>query len=351
MSLAPEELRRKHILTLEVCQRLVDENSRLKRCGASLPPDEKPPDADNSAALEELNRLKEMVRSLENRCKTAEQKEAYLEAELLSQRSLHTIKVSRLEGSLGEAQQCREEAESEVDRLRADNARLEQSAEDREIELDDLRNRCVGLSKQVALYEEELLADRSHAAGAAEESALALKELSEEGKVRAETARVNLAEKQKLESAIGKAAAEASLNHAEIERLRAQNEALEVELRRLSALCAQKQHSPLPSPQAATPTEPLPSVQALVTGKVVPPETTGAYGRPPFAGRAAASAEAAEKRRFQEFAYLRKENQQLRRQIEGLQALQSRTSMVLSKRTSATNLGSSLPKAKAPGGR
>jgi len=359
------DLRRKHIQTLEVCQRLADENARL-RDGAL---DAQQQVTDPSIFLEEVQRLQEQVEKLsekssglEQRCKTSEQRCASLVLEVESEREVHQVKMGKLEDRLEESQGIAERLKQELALLRHSRQPPDDSAPAQPSEQCP-RNECTRLRSQAAVDAAARAALASDVASAGARLRSEVERLgallSAQSKLTAEAEAQACGAVAAAEGARGEAdaARRAKIAEArEVKRLRAQNAALENEVRRLSLgaqqqaqlqvhLQAQQQRAPPPpvdepSSRANEADEPPPEAYAEASpGRGGP---SGVPGPRSSAQAAATTVAAAQERNFAVFASLRRENQQLRAQLEATRLHHART-MGATTRKANSALGPAVP--------
>jgi chromosome segregation ATPase len=326
-----EELRRKHIMTLEVCQRLSDENDMLRK-------------SQKTDVLQELARLKEKAvelaqcnSALERRIADLEQLNFGLSAELESERIVH-------KQNLGKVRSDSEEVAAKLKRIeaerRADTAATTEKQQELELEADSLRAAAAAaaaerdalrhdndtLREDVAAAEDAAARERSaraqaqqgREAGAEDSAATAAAALAEsqarlaaaeeaiatlKGALHAEKARAGKADEdharstRELNGRAEKAEATLKTSDAEGSRLRAENGALQAEVQRLS--------------------------QQIVMPPNEPESNDGSGSR--------LLTPRSQKKHFADFIALKRENQLLRQQIEAIKATQTKT-VDLSKR-------------------
>jgi hypothetical protein len=331
-----EELRRKHIKTLEACQRLVDENIVLKGRQSGVPPSASA--SDDSRIREELDALKnramklaDMCKNLELRCLTAETRGTELETELDTLRELHcckearlisahelcehslarvTSKLSQLDATCDELQAQRDEDVKTIQSLRDENKRLaSQTVEDEATQQQTLIALRSQFNHDLEILHSEIEKERS------------LRHAAEDKVQRTE---------RDLAAAL-KATEVAVVNSS---RLKAENSALELEVRRLSQLQleASSQSANRPSLSAAL----TAAAEELPPPAILPGSVRRSSGSAPTAD--SSNSNAPPKEMFVEYAQLKRENQRLRRQIEDIKSTQAKT-MNLTKRAAAGSGG------------
>lgn len=337
MALPNEELRRKHIRTLEVCQKLVEENSRLRHQsgrksgneGFTLSAEDNDLRVELDALKAKASELAESAANLEVRCKEVETRNATLESELQTKAARYDTQAVKSKSELERTKNMLREAtrelaesksrivsaESDAMNHRERNTALEARIGNDTLTMDALRDEIEHLmrlneEKQKATTPDESGLPRGKTKikkGNSSDDRTALLKITKEMElVKGELADLKVAHSQNGNEPIDRKEEAGASTHSleskhrelkvclaakenERERLHAENGVLEQECRRLSKLCIQNATTPPP---------------AAATEKSQTPES---------------------KKLFADFVSLRKENQMLRRQIEDLKKSASRS--------------------------
>jgi len=326
------ELRRKHILTLEVCQRLIDENQSLR---GDNPPSHSPPPKSRPAIERSegtSSGLQEALDLLEAKLKASDRRVQMLEVQSEGDRIV-----------LGESRAKSRRLEAEVERLRGlSESQLEtiKTLEDTNSNLSATIHRAA--EERGQLREATPASTGTAQADGGDEGETDITALSSKtvtscpkcschtrdiSKVKAEDARTAadaLLQQRDLDAL--EHAAVLRTAQAENERLRAENNALELEVRRLSVVfqsCTHQEH--VMQKQLESRILELTRFQDQQRQSQVAVERTeGPDWRATETD--ATSQQPSSNNRFAEFAEIQKENQSLRRRISEFEAARARSS-------------------------
>lgn len=318
------EIRRKHIMTLEVCQRLIDENQSLRGDNPpskSPPPRERPEDTSSG--------LRESLKLIESRLKASDRRAQLLEAQSEGDRIVlceSRAECHRLELEVERLRDLSESQLATIGNLERTNTEFSANAHRAAEEVDQLRKAATLTPSASVFTTQAAVRDRGDSEITASWTPCSVCEHTRDTcKAKADEAQAACeALVQQVEADALEHAAMLRTAQAESERLRAENSALELEVRRLSmALQSCTSREQVMQKQ-------LDEQKLELTRLDQQRQSQVAEEQAAESGLRATSADSipqqlAIKSRFTEFSELQKENQLLKRQIGEFEAARARS--------------------------